>query len=227
MASDLLVVMGASCTAGSMPVYLKQLEDAKIDYYVKPLNPSDVGGSGGDLAYKVRTIREFANQFNYYERIVMTDAFDVTLFCDDRDRLIQRIPTDHVLWAAEKNCYPDPSIADKIPDRGLHRFANGGMLCGSPASLLDWCARAEVHPMYVCNGLDQYFYNLLLSANDPLMVIDHQTELFFCLFRGYPELEFEKGYPVNTTYGTRPSFIHANGHAGTEGMWESHKKSLS
>jgi len=65
--------------------------------------------------------------------------------------------------------------------------------------------------MYVPTALDQWFYNQLLMAGDPLMHIDSSTELFFCLFGGYPELEFERGRMHNTFCNTRPLFLHCNG----------------
>lgn len=222
---DLLIISGATCEYGTLPLYRKQLADAGIEHYVEQLNANDVGGSGGDLAYKVRMLRMWAHQFSDYERLVFTDAFDVTFYGTKED-LIRKVPTDRVLWAAEKNCYPEPSIADQIAGDTPWKFANGGCLCGSPQAVLDWCEQAERHPTFVPNGLDQWFYNRLLMASDPLVNIDSRTELFFCLYLGYPELEFEKGLPINTLCNTHPNFIHGNGKWSQAEMWAKYEASL-
>lgn len=210
MASDLLVISGATCEHGTLPLYRQQLANAGIEHHVEALNAADVGGSGGNLAYKVRMLRDWAIRFRHHERLVFTDAFDVTFYGTKED-VIAKVPTDHVLWAAEKNCYPEPQIAHLISGNTPWRYANGGCLCGSPQSVIDWCNAAEAHRHYNPTGLDQSFYNHLLMDSDPLVRIDSRTELFFCLFLGYQELEFEKGVPVNTLCGTNPNFIHANG----------------
>lgn len=223
--NDLLVISGATCEYGTLPLYRKQLADAGIEHYVEQLNPDDVGGSGGNLAYKVKMLRKWANQFSHYERLVFTDAFDVT-FYGTKEELIKKVPIDYVLWAAEKNCYPELAIADRIAGDTPWRYANGGCLCGSPQSVLDWCSAAESHPIYAPAALDQWFYNQLLMQGDPLIHIDSHTELFFCLFLGYSELEFEKGKPINTLCGTSPLFLHANGKWSQAEMWDKYEASL-
>ena len=223
--NDLIVLTGASCVHGTMELYLRQLADAKIDVHVEDLSKTDLG-IGAHMDYKIRYIRDLVGRFQHYERIVMTDAFDVT-FYGSREDVIRKIPTDHILWGAEKNCYPDPSIAVRIPDRGPWRFTNGGLVCGTPENFVKWCDAVESHPTLLSGYLDQQFMNILLSEESDLCHIDHRTELFFCLYCGYPELDFEKGLPVNTLYGTHPNWIHANGGSGTDGMWAAYNRSLA
>jgi hypothetical protein len=74
---------------------------------------------------------------------------------------------------------------------------------------------------------NQGLYNILLVEQPELIDIDWKTELFFCLHTGYPELEFEQGRMVNTAWGTRPAFAHANGAWPTAEMWEKYHRSLS
>lgn len=209
--NELIVIIGASGVRGTMREYLRQLATARIDFHVENLSGVPNLDTGGTLGQKVDAIRKLANQFSNYERLLFSDAFDVT-FYGKRDDVIDKIPKDHVLWAAEKNCYPDHAIATQIPDSGPWRFANGGLLCGTPKSFIEWAHLAETHQKFDPAIVDQQFHNIMLAEGpSPLCVIDSRTDLFFCLYKGYEELEFENGLPVNTLYGTRPQFIHANG----------------
>jgi hypothetical protein len=225
LANDLIVIMGASCVKGYLSQYLLQLREAGIDSHVEDLSRMSIPPLGGSLDIKVSQMRDLAIRFSHYERIVFSDAFDV-VFLGKRDDVISKIPKDHVLWAAEKNCYPDQNIAPFIPKRTPWPFVNGGLLCGTPISVLEWCSNAETHPAYNPSMLDQQFNNILLSEQSPLCVIDDVTKLFFCIFGGYEELEFDNGSPVNSVYGTRPNFLHFNGHWNESEVWSKLQRSL-
>jgi len=224
--TDLIIILGASQVHGFMPLYLEQLKAASIDYHIHDGSDKPNINAGGNLGYRVNIFKRLAAQFSNYERIVFSDAFDV-LFYGTREDVIARIPTDHLLHAAEKNCYPDQCLGLPIPDRGPHRYANGGLVAGTPEQFMKWCDEIPRQRGYHPEHLDQYFLNVLVSQNSPLCIIDHRTELFFCLHSGYNELEFEKGFPINRMYNTRPCFIHANGGYDPSKMFEDQKRSLT
>lgn len=223
MAYDLLVVTAASCEAGTMPLYLSQLQKAGIEYQIESL--AGIQQHELNLGFKVRWLRMLSQKYSQYERLVCTDAFDVTFFGKKED-VLDKVPMSGVLWGAEKNCYPNPAVADRIQKRTPWCFANGGVWAGTPKSFLEWADAVEQHPAYLPGYLDQEFYNERLADGSGLCVIDDQTNLFFCLYCGYPELDFENGLPVNRLLGTHPNWIHANGKSGTEGMWAAHERSL-
>lgn len=208
--NDLIVILSASGVRGTMREYLRQLARARIDFHVEDISGFPHLDTGGNLRQKVESLRNMAHRFSNYKRLVFSDAFDVT-FYGTREDVIATIPDDYVLWAAEKNCYPDQAIAAHIPDSGPWRFANGGLLCGTPKSFIEWAHLAETHSAFNPAIVDQQFHNMMLAEKSPLCIIDSHTDLFFCLYGGYEELEFENGLPVNTLYGTHPQFIHANG----------------
>ena len=222
---DLIVITGASCVSGTMELYLEQLRAAEIEVHVEDLSQVVLNGAGGNLAFKIHWLRKLTRQFAEYERLIFSDAFDVT-FYGNREDVIKKIPKEGVLWAAEKNCYPDPSLAERIPGRHPWRFANGGLLTGTPQSLLEWCDAAERHPLYRGEMLDQEFLNKLLAEGDPLCKIDAETKLFFNLFGGYDELDFASGMPINTACCTWPNFLHASGHWDTTAMFARYERSL-
>lgn len=222
---DVAVIMTASEERGTMALYLSQLKDAGIDAFVHPLGNMPNMNGGGTLGYKVEKYREYALRYAEYEKIVLSDAWDVT-FYGTKEELIDRIPDTYVLQAAEKNCYPDLSLSSRIPQKGPWRFINGGLAAGKPGVILEWLEGLESHPHFNPHMLDQQFFNLLLAESSPLCIIDDTTRLFFCLFGGYEELQFEKGKPINTVYGSKPLFIHANGKWASDEMFAKYKRSL-
>lgn len=224
MASDLIVLMGATEIRGTMPTYINQLQDAGIEYRVIDCSDKPNKDGGGNLGYRVRKFKELANQFSEYERLVITDSFDMTFWGSKQD-VISKIPMDRLVHAAEKNCYPPDALSLAIPDNGKWKYANGGAVAGTPENFIHWCTYTERLPRYNPECLDQYELNYQL-ADGIGCGLDSQTELFLCLYGGYEEIEFENGIPINTMYGTHPQFIHANGKWDTTEMFEKHKRSL-
>lgn len=217
--------MGASEVHGTMKEYLWQLEEAGIDTRIVDVSDRPNQNGGGNLGYRVKIFRQLAEQNSDYQFLVFSDAFDVT-FYGTKAGVISKIPTDHILHAAEKNCYPDPQVAHRIVHRTPWCFVNGGIAAGTPQSFLEWCAEAEKHHLFRPEQLDQQFLNEMVAERSMLCVIDDRTELFYCLFGGYDELDFERGMPVNTLLGTRPNFCHANGKWTADEMFARRERSL-
>lgn len=224
MAFDLLVVMGATARRRTMPLYLDQLAKAGIEYRVETCTDKPNIDGGGNLGYRVKKFKEWAHRFSNYELLVFSDAFDVT-FYGTKEEVISKIPRDRLTHAGEKNCYPNESWSLPIPDRGPWRYANGGLVAGTPEHFKHWCAYTERHRFYDPECLDQHFLNLEIAEGVGCLP-DFRTELFFCLFGGYEELDFEKGLPINTLYGTHPNFLHANGGCDPSIMFAKYERSL-
>lgn len=211
--NDLLVIIPATSERGFIRQYLKQLESAGIDYHVERVSEIPNAAAGGTHAYALDLYRRCAQTFGNYEKLVFSDAFDV-LFYGTKQEVIDKIPVDYVLCAAERNCYPDPSLVSRITGNTPWRFVNGGLTAGTPRSILDWVEKIEKHPFYYPVGLNQGFLNAVLAERNPLVHIDSTTELFYCLFGETNELEFVNGLPHNKICNTSPNFIHANGKWG-------------
>lgn len=216
---DVLVIMGASCSNKLMPKYRGQLEAASIPYHVEPL-PNITSPSDGTMGFCVDAFSRFAERFENYNRLILTDAWDV-LFYGDHESLTDRLNlfAPHVLFAAERNCYPEAHLADSIaanykPTPTMPwRFLNGGMLTASPDELWRWCRAVERHPQYDAKMIGQQWLNRRMAENSPLARIDIQTCLFYCMYREDEgmELVVKDGRPYNTLTGTYPPLIHFNG----------------
>ena len=230
--SKLLVITPCTRThdAGTLDLLSTQLANASIDHHIETLPAGPPLGWG--LATKVALYRDLCHRYkDHYSHLVIADAFDVTFYGSSAEDVIQRIPADHVLCAAEKNCYPDPSLADKIishhPDRIPHSFFNGGLTASTPVNLMLWLDEIESHYKYLPHAVDQWLCNeWLAEGGSSLFEIDWQTKLFFCLFCGYPELDFVNGEPVNRTFDTWPLFCHANGGWNSSEMFSKYEESL-
>jgi hypothetical protein len=228
---DLIVLMGASEHYGTMDLYLGQLDAAGIDRHVVDNANRPNQNGGGNLGYRVKIFRELAEQFMEYQFLIMTDAFDVTFYGKKSD-VLKKLPKDHLLHGAEKNCYPDVAIAPFIRGTTPWKFANGGMVAGTPDMFIDWCGYAERHLQYDPNMLDQQFLNILVAEHEKDVkfasrcVIDETTKLFYCLYGGYDELGFDNGLPVNTACCTFPNFLHANGKWTAHEMFARYERSL-
>ena len=224
--NDLIVLMGASEVHGTMTTYLRQLSEAEIEWRSVDVSDRPNQNGGGNLGYRVKIFRSLATQFAHYEKLIFSDAFDVTFYGSKED-VFKKIPKDYVLHAAEKNCYPDPSMAERITGRTPWRFANGGLAAGTPQAFLEWCEAVETHPHYNPEMLDQQFLNERVAEGSPLCRIDSETKLFYCLFGGYDELDFASGMPINTACCTFPNFCHANGKWTADEMFARYERSLN
>jgi hypothetical protein len=210
---DLIVIMGSSCERGFQSQYISQLMAAGIDVYVETLRDmpnSPTGRSGGTLGYQVLVQRKLIELFSDYEKVIITDAWDV-LFYGSKEDVIKKIPDDHILLAAERHCWPDGHLALSFKGVTPWRYVNGGMSTGTSINFSKWLDALERHPRYNANEINQKIFNCLLLDGDPLIHIDEQTELFYCAFGEHGELDFESGLPVNTVLGTHPNFVHFNG----------------
>ena len=197
-----------------MELYHSQLRAADIDYHVEPIPPPDCS-----IHAKIYAIRDLCRRFGEYQFIVFTDAFDVQ-FYGTKEEALSKMPRAGMLLGAEKNCHPYKDIIPRIPDTGPWRYANGGLWAGTPENQIAWCDEVEEHPLYSPGKVDQGLLNEFVAEGSPLGVIDSRTTLFFCLYMGYPELTVSDGVLLNTLYGTRPQFIHANGCADTKRLQE-------
>lgn len=214
--NQVLLIMGASRSAKLMPRYLDQLQLGQIPFHVE-YTPEMSTPSDGTLAQCVRKWMDYAERFEQYERLVLTDAWDF-LFLGSYDELVDRLSlfAPHVLFGAEINCYPEGFLSSRIKGDTPYRFLNGGCLTASPDELWRWCRTVERHPDYQPGMVGQQWLNRCLAAgagDHPLARIDRYTYLFYCAYmeeQGY-ELTVKDGRFYNPLTKTSPLFLHLNG----------------
>lgn len=207
---EFIVIMGASKPNKLMQLYLEQLQKAGIPHEAETISmgsPND-----GTLGRCVSDWRRLAARFSGYDRLILTDAWDVLCYASKEEisEALSCFPPSPI-FAGEKNCYPEASLAASVPDRGPWRFVNAGMLTASPSELAAWCSLVEAHPAYDPSMLGQKWFNRRLAENSPLVEIDWMTYLFFCMYMDNGEMVISNGKPYNTVHDTFPKFQHWNG----------------
>ncbi len=206
---NFLLVTTMSAPNKLSSLYFSQLEKAGIPYRVysnQMTSPND-----GNLGNCTREWRRWAEE-NPCDRLIVTDAWDV--LCYGTREQLEEVLTDfppYPIFAAERNCYPEPHIAKEIEIPGPWSFVNGGMFTSSPEDLYNWCNLIDLHPDTDPSMLMQQWLNRRLREKDPLVKIDWKTKLFYCHFIDRGELEVRDGRPYNTVHGTLPVLHHFNG----------------
>jgi hypothetical protein len=222
---DLLVLMAMTNPKHLFDTYIRQLDDAGIESYVERVQCFPNENCGGMFGYKVEALRRLAIRFKDYRKLVFTCAWDVMFFGSAED-VLNKIPDEGVLLAAERNCYPDPSIGSLIAGDTPWRYVNGGCMAGTPAAIEEWTYAVERQPSYLPLEPDQGQLNVLLMEGSPLARIDGRTNLFYCLAGETGELGFIAGLPYNTVCDTRPNFLHFNGRWPVDPTMELWKRNL-
>ena len=227
----LIVISYATKRAGLLDIYERQLADAGIDFYLCPILPLTTWEQLSTIGFTIGMVREMLDRFKDYEHIVFTDAHDMLFFGTQEevmgklDRgnilLLQNTLTRSayypILMAAEKNCFPDPTVADKIKGDTPWRYANGGCFAGSHAALTGWIDYLE--RMVYAEAINQEAYNDLLAEGLNLnFQVDSHTRLFYCMYKDAGELIRKIGRPWNQVTGTRPCWIHFNGKTDPSGF---------
>lgn len=207
------MILGASTERGTMKQYLGQLEHAGIDYFVQKIEDWAKANTVGDC---VASQMALAKRFEAYDKLVFSDAFDVRFYGLKED-VLAKIPSDEVLLAGERNCFPDESLRDSMPGKTPWRFVNGGLMAGTPAQIRVFLTLVATHRLFDGSGVNQAFYNRLKHLGQLPAKVDETTTLFYCLHSEQDDLHADAhGLPVNTRFQTRPNFIHANGESSTQ-----------
>jgi len=211
---DLCVVTSITRKKGMYNLLEKQLDEAGIDFYTV-----DQQSDYGDNIFRFCTVENRLNLFqdmvtslDDYENIVIVDGWD-TLFFGKREDVIRNIPKHTVMVAAEKNCYPNISIANDIPDEGTPwRYANFGGMAGTRENLIKFIDEVKRNMHLSLIDMDQEVLNeLLAQGKNSTFVLDSNTQIFYCMMEDEGEIVNYNNRPLNVLTDQLPNFIHFNG----------------
>lgn len=140
------------------------------------------------------------------------------LYCDSADSFVQReitgIPTDHILYSTEKNCYPIPEYRNKHPEtESPWRYLNGGGVCGPIKLMIEYYEKYNLCNVGSKNG-QQYLQERLFEAlKDGFPVkLDFDCEIFQTIaFADPTEFEWRDGKLYNKITKTTSAVLHGNG----------------
>lgn len=201
------------------------------------VDPVVLGAGAGEyqgLASKPRLLkRAIENGLAGNDWMIFADAFDV-VFAAPPERIVEVSKNTYgnrIVWNAEKNCFPDASLADKHPvSTTSFRYLNSGFAVGPVADflkILQWMDADNLpvdhigadgrwqHP----NDQDYFMRAFLFSGVD--MALDTEARICNALCGvGLDELEITKSRIKNKETATHPMAFHFNGPAKTAGLRE-------
>ena len=213
----IIVVGGATHHDYLMGEYQNQLIAAGVPHHFEAVDPMPGGPNSMTMERKISFVRSMARKFDDYQRIVISDAFDV-LFYGSLEGLIDKVP-ETVLISAERNCYPEPHLAIEFVSSSPWRFVNAGLMSGSPDALIEWSDSISM-AAYELHLLDQMWLNRRAAESSPFVKLDEETEIFYTVSSTQEdgELRLWKDRPFNMATGYFPSFFHFSGRCSTDGF---------
>ncbi len=212
--NDVIVVAGATHREGFIDEYEAQLAAAGIEFHLEPLGPLPGGANSINMRIRIDYFRRMAQKFIDCKGIYITDAWDV-LFVGTKQELLDKAPATFLV-SAERNCYPEGHLGDKIQGPTPWKYANNGMIAAYPPYLLEWCDLAEQTPDM--DILDQGWFNRRLAEGSPLVPLDETTNLFYVVSATLEDgsLQAKDGRPWNSRCDSFPNFMHFSGKCPTD-----------
>ncbi|EZA59211.1 Procollagen-lysine,2-oxoglutarate 5-dioxygenase [Ooceraea biroi] len=221
--TDVLVFTVASNETDGFRRYLRSVE---IHGFRDNLNVLGLGETwrGGNMlslggGYKVNLLKKALEKHRNDEKkiILVTDSYDV-IFLGGLSAIVERFLDTgaRVLFSAERNCWPDKSLADHYPSvsRGK-RYLNSGGFIGYATDVYEILDTADVKD----EDDDQLFYTTVYLRSELRMrhkiKLDHKSEIFQNLYGAVADVELrfkgEESYLQNIVYNTVPLVLHGNG----------------
>ena len=137
----------------------------------------DMVGQGG--GQKINFLNNYIEQLEDHELVVFADGYDV-LFLDDPHTIIERFRGFNcdILFAAERQCWPDATMADYFPlSETPYRFLNSGLYAGEVRHL------KRFFNVRVANDEDDQLWcqkRFLEYPEDLSIALDYEGYIFQC-----------------------------------------------
>jgi hypothetical protein len=205
---DVIVCCYLTHRNGMMDEYDQQLRQAEIDTCFHIVTLPD-GINSVTARWKLEYMQEMCDRLQAYSRIVFTDAWDV-LFFGTREDLLTKLPACPVV-SAERNCWPEPEIAEHLISQTPWRFSNPGLISGGPSELLEWIDDALKTPSL--DLMEQAWMNRRLAARDLPFALDGLTYAFYTVSADQEDgaLQIKDDQIWNSRFDTYPQFFHFSG----------------
>lgn len=161
--------------------------------------------------------------------VLFVDGYDTLLLARHPEQLLQAYndalsvygaPAGSVLFAAERNCWPDADVAASYPlchafPGSPYRFLNSGGYIGSVSALKRMLVGLDTLPSAVD---DQRFFTHLYLSGTAGIVLDTGSLVFFCLAFGTQDAQQDEvvdGVCVwrNSATNSTPLVWHGNGYS--------------
>jgi GR25 family glycosyltransferase involved in LPS biosynthesis len=171
-------------------------------------------GEGG--GQKILWLREFLNSCELPDDtyIVHTDAYDTIWqrphqeFVREWDKYVKETGK-HVLFGAEKTCWPDKAKADSYPNtKSDYKYLNSGLYIAR-LDILKTLLEAEIKE----KGDDQRYFTELFFNSDDKIGLDYNQRFFWNISDAYGDftINYDKSQLTVDSSEAVPYAIHGNG----------------
>ena len=146
------------------------------------------------------------------EYVLMTDAGDSFVMADE-DELLARTPAAPPVVSAEKNCWPQPQLAEYYPGSvSPWRYVNSGGYIGTKEGVAGMLRAMHASLPSDDQGDDQFALSLAYLNGYPL-ILDTLCQVFqTAAGAGQDEFSWQGNRLRNNVTGSTPCVLHFNGH---------------
>ena len=205
-------------TVGTDKDKLKHLLKSTEKFNINILNlGQDVVWNGGTMdgpggGQKLNLVKQYLNKSSLRDDdiVLFVDGYDV-IFNDDLETIVSRYKefnTD-ILFAAEKECWPVPSMANLFPKSETeYRFLNSGCYIGTKKAITVLLSDT------IQDGEDDQLYlqKRFLSTSPTKIKLDHENYIFQCISKSFDEIKIrDNGQLINNSTRACPCILHGNG----------------
>jgi len=174
--------------------------------------PSVRIGHDKGMGYKVILLRQYLDFLPESDYVLFTDAHDIRII-ESHEEIMARYFHfgTKIVFAAEKNCWPQKALESQYRTRGPYKYLNSGGFIGEVGALKVFIDENFQNVSGMTD--DQVFYtNLFLKfQTDRTQVqLDTRCTIFQCLHLAMEDIDQES--LENTVTGTSPLVWHSNGY---------------
>lgn len=153
--------------------------------------------------------------YECYKRAVT--GHDFIIYADAADTYFQKklkVPTDHILYSTEKQCFPFPDWETRYkPVKSRWKFLNNGGICGPTKLLVEFFERYNLHTIGSTNAqaavMEAYFK--AIEEGFPIKLDTGCKQFQSVAFEAVDEFEMKDGLLRNKITKSIPAVLHGNG----------------
>jgi GR25 family glycosyltransferase involved in LPS biosynthesis len=198
-------------TVGTDLTKCKKLYKSLKKFNIQCKNLGDnIVWNGGDMTsigggQKLNLLKKHIKNLDDNDLILFTDAYDV-FYNDNLETILERFESFNckILFAAEKNCWPDNTIASKFPNqKEPYKYLNSGCFIGKVSEL-----KKLLKDNIQDNADDQLFLQKVFLKNKLDIKLDYEQYIFVT---SDSEVELKNNQLYNPITNCCGCIYHGNG----------------
>jgi hypothetical protein len=198
--------------------FINSLKYKNIQYKILGLNTKWNGGimeEGMGGGQKINLLKAELKTWDTVKLkttlLLFSDSYDVITVSTESEiiKKYYSISKNHILFSAEKYCWPDISLEKYYPNtKSNYKFLNSGGFIGNAYDILN-ILTMDIKD----NDDDQLYFTKIFLFNNVNIKLDYNCEIFQTLNGNIQDIYIYKNRIINKSQLTFPSFIHGNGNS--------------